>query len=183
MKKYQAILADPPWRYKNFQGKGSYYGDVSRHYKTMSSEELRKLNVNGISDKGCVLFMWATFPNLREALDLVRAWGFEYKTVAFVWVKMRNNMEEPRGDGLGFYTNSNAEIVLLGKKGKLERKSKKVKQIILAPKRGHSKKPDEVYSRIEEIYGEIPRIELFARQKREGWDAWGNEIESDIELL
>ena len=179
---YKIILADPPWQYKNFQGKGSYYGDVSRHYKTMSLDELKKLSVYWISDKDSVLFMWATFPNLREALDLVQAWGFGYKTVAFVWVKMTNDMGEPRGDGLGFYTNSNAEIVLLGKKGKLERKSKKVKQIILAPKRGHSKKPDEVYTRIEELYGEISRIELFARHKREGWDAWGNEVESDIKL-
>lgn len=188
MNKYQIILADPPWSYSNFQGKGSYFGDVSRHYKTMSYKELKALPVENIADKNCILFMWATFPNLPEAINLIKDWGFEYKTTGFVWVKMTNDMREPRGDGLGFYTNSNAEIVLIGTRGKFVRNKKNVKQIILAPKQGHSKKPSEIRDRIVDLCGDLPRIELFARKENKlfdnfkGWDIWGNEVESDIKL-
>ena len=188
MKKYQIIYADPPWSYSNFQGKGSYFGDVSRHYKTMSKKELEDLRVQDISDNNCILFMWATFPNLPQAIELVKKWGFEYKTVGFVWVKMKNDMSEPRGDGMGFYTLSNAEIVLIGVKGKFQRKSKKVKQIVLHPKSVHSKKPAIIRDKIVELCGDLPRIELFARKENKlfdnfkGWDVWGNEVESDIDL-
>ena len=192
MKKYQIIYADPPWSYSNFQGKGSYFGDVSRHYSTMSFDELKKLRISKISDDNCILFMWATFPNLEQAISLVKEWGFIYKTVAFVWVKMKNDMSEPRGDGMGFYTLSNAEIVLIGTKGKFTRNRKDIKQIVLSPKWEHSRKPDEVRNRIVELCGDIPRIELFARDngdkdifgknKLDGWDSWGNEVPNDIEI-
>lgn len=181
-KKYQIIYVDPPWTYDNFQGKGSYYGDVSRHYETMSLEELKKLPIKNIADDNCVMFMWATFPNLKEALELLGSWGFKYKTVAFVWVKTDKN-GRVRNDGLGFYTMSNAEIVLIGKKGKLERKSTGIKQIVFGQRREHSRKPEEVYTRIEKMYGGLPRIELFARCRREGWDAWGNEVPKDTQNL
>jgi site-specific DNA-methyltransferase (adenine-specific) len=181
-KTYQIIYADPPWAYSNFQGKGSYYGDVSRHYKTMPKEQIENLNVELIADENCILFLWATFPNLPQAIKLIKVWGFEYKTVGFVWVKMKNDMSEPRGDGMGFYTLSNAEIVLIGIKGKFKRNRKDVKQIVLSPKWVHSKKPDEIKKRITDLCGDLPRIELFARQKTKGWDVWGNEVESDIKL-
>jgi N6-adenosine-specific RNA methylase IME4 len=180
--KYQIIYADPPWSYSNFQGKGSYYGDVSRHYKTMSREEIENLNVELLADNNCILFLWATFPNLPQAIRLIKVWGFEYKTVGFVWVKMKNDMSEVRGDGMGFYTLSNAEIVLIGVKGKFKRNRKDIKQIVLSPKWEHSKKPDEVRKRIVNLCGDLPRIELFAREKTNGWDSWGNEVESDIIL-
>lgn len=182
MGKYNVIYADPPWSYSNFQGKGSYYGDVSRHYKTLSLDELKELPIKELANENCVMFMWATFPNLKEAIELLEHWGFKYKTTAFVWVKV-DKTGRPRTDGLGFYTNSNAEIVLIGKRGKLVRESKSVKQIVMAQKRGHSRKPQGVYVRIEEMYGNVPRIELFARNRREGWDAWGDEVPDETQML
>jgi len=190
MKKYQIIYCDPPWSYNNFQGKGSYYGDVSRHYKTMDYEQIANLHIQNISAKNCICFMWATFPNLNEALYVLKKWGFKYKTVGFVWVKMKNDMSEPRGDGMGFYTLSNAEIVLIGVKGKFERKDKTIKQIILHPKSVHSKKPAIIRDKIVKLCGDLPRIELFARKPQtlledpsfNGWDLWGNEVKSDIDL-
>jgi N6-adenosine-specific RNA methylase IME4 len=188
MKKYQIIYADPPWSYSNFQGKGSYFGDVSRHYKTMSKKDLEELDVQSIADDNCILFMWATFPNLSQAIELVEKWGFKYKTVAFVWVKMKNDMSEPRGDGMGFYTQSNAEIVLIGTKGKFKRNKNNIKQILLHPKSVHSKKPVIVRDKIVELCGDLPRIELFARKEDKlfdefkGWDVWGNEVDSDIKI-
>jgi len=102
-KKYKIIYADPPWSYSNFQGKGSRYGDVSRHYETMEIEELCGLPIKNLADENCLLLMWATFPNLKEALQLIEAWGFRYVTTAFVWIKT-DQYGKPRNDGLGFYT-------------------------------------------------------------------------------
>ena len=178
--KYQIIYADPPWSYDNFQGKGKKYGDVSAHYTTMLLEDLKKLNVNILSDKNCILFMWATFPHLKNAIEVLESWGFKYITVAFVWVKT-DSKGKYRADGLGFYTNSNAEIVLIGKKGTFQRQCNNVKQIIFSKKRQHSRKPDEIYQRIIDLCGKLPRIELFARQRIEGWDVWGNEVPTDTQ--
>jgi len=187
MKKYNIILADPPWSYSDkrdnpTKNNPNGAGGATKHYNCMKIEDLKKLNVNELADEDCMMFMWATFPKLDSALELMKAWGFKYRTVAFVWVKMKNDMSEPRGDGIGFYTNNNAEIVLLGRKGKYWREEKNVRQIILEPKSKHSKKPDEIKERIVRLMGNIPRIELFSRDKTEGWDVWGNEIESDIKL-
>jgi len=181
MKKYKIIYADPPWQYNNFQGMGSHYGDVSRHYDTMGIDELKKIPIKDIASDNCVLFMWATYPNLREALELMDSWGFEYKTVAFTWVKKNKNGGIYAG--IGFYTNSNCEICLIGKKGKLERVKKDVKQVVLSPVREHSRKPDEVRIRIEKLYGKLPRIELFARERVEGWDCYGNQLSKTIQKL
>jgi len=173
-KKYKIIYADPPWSYSNFQGKGKSFGDVSAHYKTMSLDEMKELKISDISDSDCMLFMWATYPNLPEAILLLQTWGFKYKTVAFTWVKTRG---KDFYSGLGFYTNSNCEICLIGRRGKFVRNKKNVKQLIVSPIGRHSEKPAEIRDRIVELCGDIPRIELFARQRVEGWDAWGNEIE------
>ncbi len=106
----------------------------------------------------------------------MKLWGFKYATVGFVWVKLKNDLSEVRKDGLGKYTISNAEYCLIGRKGKYKRESKAVQQIVQTPKLGHSKKPEEVRTRIVELVGNLPRIELFARQKTDGWDVWGNEV-------
>lgn len=176
-KKYKVIYADPPWRYqqKNLQG------TAERHYPTMSMEELYNLPVDQLADKDCVLFLWTTFPMLQEALQLIKAWGFQYKTVAFVWVK-QNKKSPTWFYGMGFWTRSNAEICLLAKRGKPQRNSAGVHQLIISPIEEHSKKPKEAREKIVKLMGDVPRIELFARQKSEGWDVWGNEVESDITM-
>ena len=176
-KKYKVIYADPPWRYQQ----KSLSGAAENHYPTMSIQELCELPVEDLADKDCMLFLWTTFPMLSEALKLIKAWGFTYKTVAFVWVK-QNKKSPTWFYGLGFWTRSNAEICLLAKKGKPKRNSASVHQLIIAPVEKHSKKPDETRTRIEQLMGDVPRIELFARQESEGWDVWGNEVESDITM-
>lgn len=177
MKKYNVIYADPPWRYEQ----KSLQGAAERHYRTMSIEELCAMPVKNIAGKDCVLFLWATFPMLPEALRLIEAWGFQYKTVAFVWLK-QNKKNPSWFYGLGFWTRGNAEICLLAKCGKPKRNSASVHQFIISPIEQHSKKPDETRNRIVELMGDVPRIELFARQKTEGWDVWGNEAPDCVEL-
>lgn len=176
-KKYKIIYADPPWKYR----RTAVQGAAEFHYPCMSRDELKNLNVKDIADKDCVLFMWATFPQLQEALDLIRAWGFQYKTIAFVWLKL-NKKGKGFFYGLGFWTRGNAEICLLATKGKPKRKSKSVHQLIISPLRKHSQKPDEARQKIIDLLGDIPRIELFAREKIDGWDVWGNEVLNDIIL-
>lgn len=147
----------------------------------MSIDELCVLPVLSLADKDCLLFMWATFPQLPEALRLIKAWGFSYKSVAFVWLK-RNRKSPTWFYGLGYWTRGNAEICLLATKGKPHRKSKSVHQFIISPIEQHSKKPDIARDKIIELAGNLPRVELFARQKTPGWDVWGNEVASDIAL-
>jgi site-specific DNA-methyltransferase (adenine-specific) len=186
LKKYQIIYADPPWRYNDKRvsitsDRPQKYGGIT--YPTMTIEELRKLPINQLADENCVLFLWVTMPLLEDCFPIFKDWGFSFRTCGFVWVKRNKNNDGFRS-GLGSYTNCNAELCLIGVKGKcLERKRKDIKQIVFEPVQLHSRKPMEVARRIELLYGDLPRIELFARQKTEGWDVWGNEVESDIELL
>ena len=179
-KKYSVIYADPPWSYRTWSKKGNGRSAES-HYPTMSLNDICVLPVADIADKDCALFLWATFPNLHEAFEVIKAWGFEYKTVAFCWVK-RNKKSPSWFVGLGHWTRANAEICLLATRGKPQRISKSVRQIVDTPIERHSKKPDEVRNRIVELMGDVPRIELFAREQSQGWDVFGNEIESDVEL-
>lgn len=176
-KKYTVIYADPPWKYQQ----KSVSGAAENHYPTMSIQELCELPIEQLADKDCMLFLWTTFPMLKEALQLIKAWGFTYTTVGFVWIK-QNKKSPTWFYGLGFWTRSNAEICLLAKRGRPKRNSASVHQLIIAPVEKHSKKPDEARRRIEQLMGEVPRIELFARQKSEGWDVWGNEVECDITM-
>lgn len=156
-------------------------GAAEKHYPTMGIDELCALPVETLADRDCLLFLWATFPQLPEALRLIQAWGFTFKTVAFVWLKL--NRKSPTWFyGLGYWTRGNAEICLLATKGHPKRKSNRVHQFIISPLRGHSRKPDEARDKIIELVGDLPRIELFAREKADGWDAWGNEVESDLVL-
>ena len=177
MKKYQIIYADPPWRYD----RKCAHGAAEKIYQTMTQEEICALPVAEICTKDSVLFLWATFPMLQEALQTIRAWGFQYKSVAFVWLK-QNRSGHGWFYGLGFWTRGNAEICLLATRGKPQRKSKCVHQLIISPLRSHSQKPDEARDKIVELMGDLPRIELFARQKTDGWDVWGNEVACDIAL-
>ena len=147
----------------------------------MSVKDICGLKVEEIAAKDCVLFLWATFPQLPEALRVIKAWGFQYKTVAFVWLK-QNKSGKGWFFGLGFWTRGNAEICLLAIKRKPHRNSNRVHQFLISPIRGHSQKPEEAREKIVELMGDLPRVELFAREKTEGWDAWGNEVESDIEI-
>jgi len=187
MKKYQIIYADPPWSYNDKKGNNPAMGGIT--YPTMSLEDIKSLPIKEISDKDCALFLWATMPMLREALEVIKAWGFNYRTCAFTWVK-QNPLGSGIYSGLGHWTNGNAELCLFAKKGTPKRQSKCVKQIVLSPRSRHSKKPDEVRDRIVKLMGDLPRIELFARKPDtliedpswKGWDVWGNEVESDIKL-
>lgn len=147
----------------------------------MRLEELMALPVSAIADTDCVLFLWATFPQLPEALRLIKAWGFSYRTVAFVWLKT-NRKTRTWFYGLGFWTRGNAEICLFAKRGHPKRKSAGIHQLIVSPVEQHSKKPDEARERIVALMGDLPRIELFARQETPGWDVWGNEVENSITL-
>ena len=147
----------------------------------MRLEELAALPVSDLADTDCALFLWATFPQLPEALRLIRAWGFSYKPVAFVWLKT-NRKARTWFYGLGFWTRSNAEICLLATKGHPKRQAANIHQLIVSPVERHSKKPDEARDRIEALMGDLPRIELFARQETPGWEVWGNEVNSDIRL-
>ena len=178
--KFGIILADPPWEYRVWSKKGMGRS-AENHYPTMTLNGICTLPVADIAAKDCVLFMWATFPNLPDAFKVIKAWGFAYKTVAFTFVK-RNKKSPDYFVGLGHWTRSNAEICLLATKGKPRRVSKSVRQIIDAPIGRHSEKPAETRERIVELMGDLPRVELFAREKVEGWLSWGNEIKSDIFL-
>ena len=172
-KKYQIIYADPPWSYKDKALAGNRGADCK--YPTQSSEWLNALPVKDIADKDCILFLWVTMPKLNECFELIKQWGFEYKTCAFTWVK-KNKKANTWFMGMGRWTRANSEICLLATKGKPKRISASVHSVVDTPIERHSKKPDCVKDRIITLCGDLPRIELFARQTTPGWDVWGNEV-------
>jgi len=179
MKKYQIIYADPPWSYQNG---GVPQAGVNAQYPTMTLADIKALPVGDIADNPSVLLLWATFPQLAEALEVIKAWGFEYKTLGFSWLK--TNKDGSPFFGVGYYAKSNQEVCLLGVKGKAHSlvKSNSVSSVLITGRTKHSEKPEIARTKIVELFGNLPRIELFARQKTEGWDVWGNECKSDIEL-
>ena len=182
IKKYQIIYADPPWQYNNRANSGTKFGGgAAKHYNLMSMEEIKKLPINELADENCVLFLWVTFPLLDEQIKLFEEWGFRYKTLGFSWIKLNKNNNKPCF-GIGFYTKSNCEVCLMGMKGKLKPVSNKVSSAVLSVRREHSRKPDEIRDKIVELFGDLPRIELFARNKTGGWDTWGNEVDCSIDL-
>ena len=168
--KYNIIYADPPWKYY-----AGGYKNQEQHYDSLTVEELKQMPMDDLAADNCILFLWVTFPILDEVFDLIKWWGFEYSTVGFVWVKQKK-----KGGGfffgLGNWTRSNAELCLIATKGSIERKDASISQIIYTPVGKHSQKPSIVRENIVKLAGDLPRIELFARQKSEGWDVWGNEI-------
>jgi N6-adenosine-specific RNA methylase IME4 len=179
---YGAILADPPWGFQCWDGmdkKVASRGSVTP-YQTMDMDAIRALPVDEIAAENCALFMWIVWPTLPEAITVIESWGFTYKTCAFCWLKgdpyKLFALEEDVYMGLGYWTRANSEVCLLATRGKPKRLDAGVRQGIFAPRREHSRKPDGIHERIERLVAG-PYVELFARQKRKGWDSWGNQTE------
>lgn len=177
--KYQIIYADPPWNFgsKELQKyNGERFRPLEEVYQTEKTNDMKTWNVKSIADKDCAIFMWTTDAHIEEAIQLMKAWGFKYVTIAFIWSKTTNKGKQVCN--LGAWTMKNCELCLFGTKGRMlkYKKSNSVKQLFYAERTKHSKKPDCVYGFIEELFGDIPRIELFARQEFDGWDCWGNEV-------
>jgi N6-adenosine-specific RNA methylase IME4 len=173
-RRYSIIYADPPWTYRDKALAGSRGAGCK--YSLMSMDDIADLPIGKIAAKDCALFLWTTFPKLEELFfnGLIRVWGFEYKTAGFVWVK-RNRYKESWFFGMGNYTRSNVEVCLLATKGRLARLRADVHSVVDAPILRHSEKPHEVRERIVRLFGDLPRIELFARRIVPGWDAWGSD--------
>jgi site-specific DNA-methyltransferase (adenine-specific) len=187
MKKYKVILADPPWSYQDIgmdwtpsDEQRKYYRSVKNHYSVMRIEDICALPIADLADENCTLFMWCTWPHVFLAERVMNAWGFRYRAIGFVWVKLN-----PTGlgfhTGMGWYTRGNSEPCFLAGKGKITPANRDVSSLIVTPLREHSRKPDEQYAKIERLYPDVPKIELFARRGRPGWDIWGNELENTIE--
>lgn len=188
---YRALLIDPPWHFKTrtalqMQNWNSRR-DAEKHYSVMSPAELQALPVSTLASRDAHLFLWTTGPCLRLAFDVIEAWGFRYSAVAFTWVKLKRRYDAHQlrfaavadADlhvGLGLTTRKNAEFCLLARRGSARRIAKDVREIILSPVREHSRKPDEARERIER-YCAGPYVELFARDRRPGWEAWGDQID------
>ena len=182
---YSIIYADPPW----FRGqrmysanKNDHHVEASRHYPVMKVEDICALNIKDIAADDCALFMWTTNAHLPHALDIIETWGFTYRTIAFNWVK-----KYPNGNLRvlpGPWTNGGSEICLMGGKGNMKqfKQDPRVKQCLIQEVSKHSKKPQEIADRIVKLFPDVNRIELFARDAKEGWDIWGNEINNTIEL-
>jgi len=182
-KKYKVILADPPWKYDDNLGTDSAkMGGYDKYYKGMELKYICALPISDIADKDCVLFLWVTMPKLRESFKVIEDWGFTYKTCAFSWIKL-NPKSKTIFKGVGRWVQGNNELVLLCTKGKPKRVAKDVSQIIMAERGKHSQKPMEVYTRIERLMGNVSRVELFARNRREGWDVWGNEAPNHTQAV
>lgn len=172
-KKYSIILADPPWSYRDKAAAGKRGAGFK--YQTQETPWIIDLPVADIVADDAVLFLWVTMPKLNECWPVIESWGFDYKTVAFTWVK-RNKKSDSWFWGMGRWTRANAELCLLATRGKPKRQSASVHSVVDARIREHSQKPDEVRERIVELCGDLPRIELSARESASGWDAWGDEV-------
>jgi N6-adenosine-specific RNA methylase IME4 len=174
---YGVIYADPPWSFATYSHKGKGRSPEA-HYDCMGLDDIMALPVADWAARDCVLFLWVTDPLVPCALEIISAWGFVYKTVAFTWVKTtKDGTGFPIG--CGFWTRANPELCLLATRGRPQRISRSVRQLILAPRRAHSQKPEEVYERIE-LLVPGPYLELFARGCRRGWASWGQEVETGI---
>ena len=178
-KKYNVIYADPAWQYgsKHYQDGERDFKKLETIYNTMTIPQIKELPVKEITDKNCACFMWVTDSHLKEGIEVLEAWGFKYKTIAFVWLKKYSS----GAVCVNFapHTLKSTEICLLGIKGSMKdfKKSNNVRQLIEAERKEHSRKPKEARLRIEELYPDALKIELFARTKIENWDAWGNETD------
>jgi N6-adenosine-specific RNA methylase IME4 len=168
--RFPVILAGPPWMYGG--------GAAERHYETQTIDEIKAMPVEQLAADDCALFLWCVMPLLPEALQVIEAWGFTFKTAAFNWVK-----QNPSGAGLfmgrGNWTRSNAELCLLATRGSPRRQATDVDQVIMSPVAEHSRKPDEAQDRIERLI-DGPYLELYARRPRSRWTVWGNEIPRDL---
>ena len=184
MKKYKTIIADPPWKYQEI-GIKHKHGQAKYQYPTMSYKDIAELNIKDVVHKDCVLLMWCTWPKLEEGLFVLNKWGFIYKS-AFPWIKIKDLSRDLWGKltvrvqwGIGSWSRGCSEVMLIGKRG-----NAKCPEYdfcgILSPNVVHSRKPKHIYDYAESFEG--PYLELFARQEREGWDSFGNEIQNSITL-
>ena len=177
-KKYKIIYADPPWKYNDkmkMQGVHGMIRGAESFYNTMTLQDIKSLPIKDITTEDAILFMWVTMPLLPNVFEVIEAWGFKYKTCGFCWVKRTKKGKIHLG--MGHYTRGNAELCLIGiKKKKPQFHTRSLSQIVESEIRKHSQKPDEIRDKIVELCGDVPRIELFARQYAEGWDCWGNEV-------
>lgn len=171
---HDVILADPPWPFENYSAKGESR-NPNRHYETMSIDQIKALPVGHLAAGNCALFMWCVDPHLDSAIDVLRAWGFRYVTVAFTWVK-RTPRDTGWHIGTGYYTRANPEICVMATNGRPGTPADRgVRQLIIEPIREHSRKPDRVYGDIERMYPGRRYLELFARKTHPGWTSWGNQ--------
>ena len=175
-KKYQIIYADPPWSFGNCKLNVKTQGkEITNHYSVMSDGEILGLPVEKIADKNCLLFMWVVHSKLPFAIQTIEKWGFKYSTVAFEWLK-RTTTGKPVCFMGRWVCGGAIELCLLARKGSVPRIAKNVRRLIDYPRTKHSAKPPETKDRIVKLVGDLPRIELFARQQTSGWDVWGNEV-------
>lgn len=178
-KQFGLIYADPPWSFTTHSSKGKKKS-ADMHYNCMSLEDIKAMPVSELALPDCYLFMWTTDPFLQKAFEVIDSWGFEYKTVGFYWAK-QNRVGDGFFMGTGYHTRANPEQCLLATIGRPKRVSASVPKLIVSRVREHSRKPEEAYSRLEELVGPVPKIELFARTTRPGWSSWGNETEKFAE--
>lgn len=180
---FGAILCDPPWSFLTYGKKATTpHRSATDHYSLMSAQDLQAMPVSACAAKDCALFMWVVDSHLDEAIELGKAWGFEFKTIAFIWAKTTQRAkqfgffppETVHRIGMGYWTRKQAEVCLMFTRGKPRRLGKGVRQIIEAPRREHSRKPDETHERIAQLVAG-PYLELFAREPRTGWTVWGNQ--------
>ena len=187
--KYKIIYADCPWKYEKLN-MYEYKGVNKEVYPRMEIEEIKSLPVKDMADDNSLLFLWVTTPMLKKGLEVIESWGFEFSTIVFVWVKTYKGKSIAKAlprekkiiTGMGRYTRNSVELVLLGKRGVgVKRIGTNVHQTIFSPIRDHSRKPDEIRNRIVELFGDVPRIELFARRRFDGWNTKGNQLEPYIQ--
>lgn len=177
--RFGVIYADPPWEFKVYSGRGKQRS-AERHYDVSSLDAIKALPVEALAAKDCALLLWGVWPELPGALDVIRAWGFEFKTLGFVWIKTVSPQNDSLFTGMGYWSRANSEPLLLATRGSPTRVAMDVHQIIMSPVGGHSEKPVEARRRIERLLLG-PYLELFARGTTPGWSAWGNEIEQAAE--
>ncbi len=182
--KYNIIYADPAWQYwsKQYQDWGRDFDPLNRQYDTLTIRDIKELPIKDITNKDCACFLWVTDSHLKEWIEVLEAWGFKYKTIAFNWIKKTNKWNT--FVNFAPWTLKSSEICLLGIKWTMgkHKKCNNVRQLIEAERTKHSKKPEEAIKRIEDLFWDIPRLEMFCRFPREGWDVWGNEVEESIKL-
>ena len=185
-KKYKIIYADPPWHYGSKSAVNNSVGNdikpLSEHYNTMSLSDLKAMPIKKIIDKDCACFMWVTDSHLDEAIQILKAWGFQYKTIAFNWIKTTSKGNFCKN--VAPWTMKSSEVCLLGTRGAMTKYKKinNIESLVIAERTKHSKKPSEVRKRIELLFGYLPRLEMFARSSAEGWDVFGNEAPNSIEI-
>lgn len=172
--RYSVILADPPWHFKTYSAKGQGKS-ASRHYDTMTLDDICALPVADRAADDCALFLWACWPHIFQAKRVIESWGFTYSGLAWEWIKY-NDATGKFAFGSGYGTRKNVEPCLLARRGTPRLKDKACRDFILSPRREHSRKPDVQYERIERMYSG-PYLEMFARQQWPGWATWGNETD------